>query len=211
MVSGVTGKPLTERAVAYEVWRLKRQRSQALRSPAEDSWRLSPIGPDLDRARADAIAAVRAKLMARAAAHLKRARNGEKVQALRLVGRGGGTMFVPAMEGVWPGLPGLYSGEWPTTVGGEGEASLELASEAVRRGGFELLTVTEQQLTGIWERLKDSEPDDASIAEEVASHCFPGSAERQLRRLIREAQEWEYTFPGSEGITGRKPLPPPRG
>jgi hypothetical protein len=37
------------------------------------------------------------------------------------------------------------------------------------------------------------------------------AATTQLRRLLKEAQEWEYVHVGSEEITGRKPLPRARG
>jgi hypothetical protein len=65
-----------------------------------------------------------------------------------------------------------------------------------------------------------NEPDEAAIWEEVVrAHKLcarkpdqgkPWGGERKVRRLIEHAQEWEHRHLGSEAITDRKPLPPPR-
>jgi hypothetical protein len=181
--------------------------------PQGASWAMPPIGPNLDEERQRAIATVRKTLLERAHQHVERAKREETVSALRMTVPGrNGPNIVPALDRTWPGLPGLYSFDWPTTVGLKGEASLELSEEAVRRGGFALVTLDAEETRAVWARLRDQPPDDAAIAEEVARHygrATSQSAERKLRRLIREAQSFEYVHLGDFN-TGKKPLPPIR-
>lgn len=113
------------------------------------------------------------------------------------------------LPGSWPpGLPGLYSRDWPTPIGGTGEASFERAQQAVGRGGFELVTLSTDALLAVRKRFRRLPPDEAAIAEEIASlysRSQTRAVERHMERLFREANLYEYAHIGSEAVTGRKP------
>jgi hypothetical protein len=239
-ISSVTGRPLNKAAMACLIWYHLTLRERALPG-RQSSWKPpTPIGVDLEQAREQAIRVVCKKLNARARAHVARAFRGETVLALRMTDPGAyGPRYCPAI-GDWPGLPGLYSHDWPTTIGLPGEATRELADEAVRRGAFELVPLDHQEVVDMRDKLRsrlsekrrepmraagestsDAEPDEAAIWEEVVRAHKLGSrkpagdrpawgGERKVQHLVAHANEWEHRFPGSEAMTGRKPLPPGR-
>lgn len=229
-ISSVSGEALELRAIAYLVWfelqerttlqQLGREARNELREkmgarperflPGEAfAWAIPPIGPRLKEERERAIRVVRNHLLRRARQHVWGAEAGKPVWALRMTRENSsGRQIVPAFGDARPGLPGLYSSDWPTTIGLEGEASMDLASEFVRRGGFEIVKLDVRGAQAVLRRMETEDPDDAAVAEEVASHCRRGSAERALRRLIREAEEYEYVHLG--GGSTKLSLPPPR-
>jgi hypothetical protein len=204
--SSVTGRTLTTRAIGYELWRVAEGRlmEQATPPPLDRS-------TELLRVRRDAVRVVRDKLVKRARQHVARTERGERVLALRMTTAAPGPRIVPAIG--WHGLAGLYSSDWPTTIGRPGEATLEEAREAVARGGFELIALDVNAARAVLARLRSALPDDAAVAEEVASRYSRAEArtvERHVERVLGEARKWEYQHPGSEGFTGRAPLPEPR-
>jgi hypothetical protein len=61
----------------------------------------------------------------------------------------------------------------------------------------------------------ERDPTEVEHAVEVArtyrtSERAAEAARKKVRRLIAEAEQYEYAFPGLEATTGRQPLPPPR-
>jgi hypothetical protein len=204
---------------------------RVLGAGSTSSWKPpTPEGIDLDRAREQAIRVVCKTLNERADKHVRLAYRGEAVMALRMTDPGAnGARYSPAF-GDWPGLPGLYSHDWPTTIGLKGEATREL----------ELLTLKPQEVVDVRDKLRkrlsekrreqmreagertiSAEPDEAAIWEEVTRAHKLGSrtpvrgrpawdGARKIQRFAAHANEWEHQFPGSEASTGRKPLPPLR-
>ncbi len=223
--SGVTGKAPTNLVLALMVWFEDSRSEHAGIRPS--AWKPpTPVGVNLMAMRRDAIRTVSGKLIARANEHVARARAGETVHALRMTN--------PDAHGAYTvrNLPGVYSHDWPTPIGLDGETSIEETHEAVAGGTFELLTLTldeaDAALVALKARLRarceqaDSnpwrllgEPDEAAIWEEVARTARLRSrgghgdwgGEVKIKRLLKDIKTFEYQHPGMEDVTGRRPLP----
>ncbi|UJA20189.1 hypothetical protein HJD18_08145 [Thermoleophilia bacterium SCSIO 60948] len=202
--SGVSGRLLTTRARGYLLWRLARG-AVHWDPPALDS-------PDqLERHRTSAESIVRDALVARVDRHREAQASGAAVLGLQMVDQGAsGARIVPAIGG--PGLPGLYSCDWPTPIGLPGEATEAEARSYVRRGGFRVLEVSSSALGAARRRFREGPLDEAAIAEEVASRYTREEArnvERFVERLLADAGRHEYRHlaPGRGESVGKTELP----
>ncbi len=217
--SWVTGRPLTDRASAYLLWHLVDDRSEQLGFAYDYGvWTPPPLAKqsELRQLREAAINTVRAHLVRRAKAHLRAAIGGGEVLGVVLRNAVGGSTYGIPAAGNRAGLPGLYSPEWPTPIGGPGEASLAVVEQVL--DAVELVRMTPDQIRAQIARHAppDSTPalfDGASVAEAVASNFSrtrdrsARNAERRIERIVAETRKWEYQLVGNERLTGRQPLP----
>lgn len=214
--SSVTGKRLNQRALAFRLWERQQERNAAPQAAGSRA-AIAPLTDDLahlERCRDDAIGEVRRALLNRLrSSHMRRVRKGEEVLGLQMSDPAANGPRVFPATGSWPGLPGLYSADWVTPVGGPGEVSADIARQvdADPAVPLKLVKLNLQLLEQAVARVEAGALDPAAVAEEVERRLPRGSdkgaPERFLRRLIREAERYEYVHLGSEEITGRQPLP----
>lgn len=217
--SSVSGRALTWRALAYYVW----HRDQRVRPRPAHALVPSPVlvDADLDQLRDQAECYVRRVLAARLDRHARALRAGHALHALRLL-PSHVTSPRPYRIG---GLPGFYRGNVraarvpavpSTPAGSRGEVTLEQAREmaaAPETSGVELVPLTLEDVLQLHHLLRTEPVDDIAVAERVAELLrVDGSADTQLRRLLRRASRVEFVHLGRSGertvaeLLGREPL-----